>query len=492
VQQAFRFWGYGCPTYDALVGAGGYLRPHAAATVPVFGYVQLEPCLLKHAGPLIPLCESGWWSWLVASRLASLDDGRPVATLRMPDGSQRPIVSLNDDGAWCFGFDVDATLAFMQNEAYSAPRPPGYLRWPIAPHRLPSAVRKGALHALRLVRAVRRARAALFPAHCLDPAVDVWRWIIRGLVEAETADRGVALWPAGKQYAVVLTHDIDTEYSLRHPETLQLFSEIEARHGLRSAWMVVSSLLERGTEVLDRLHAAGHEIGFHDACHDHRLAFLPPEEMAVRLAEIEPLSRRYGTVGFRSPNYLHTPSLFAALGGRVRYDMTLRNFASLLSGTAVTHEGCSTSMPFFFEGTDVVEIPNTVPEDVTLELDGHGPSQAVAEQVRVVEGIRARQGVVNVITHPEPYLSARPRWVDAYRRLVDHLAGDEQAWIVCPATLCRHWRRRRLAIDRLWGSSSPPRSGCAPAAEPVNPCLAQHTNLALVGPDAHQAGVAAG
>lgn len=448
MRDVFRFWGFSRALYDHVVNDHRILGvADGSQARALFGRVHAQAELLEHSGPLVDLCAPGWFTWL-ALDTQDQPHGEPLAWLRTDDGTAYPIVTRNERGGFRFWFDVDRTIRFIENEEYCRHRKPWYVSLGINPDRLPGWMRHLALRTLQRLAGRRRSGDPSFPAHPFDPAADIWRHMLRSLVQKHTDARVIPFWPDGKQYAVILNHDIDTSYCFRRPAVLHAFRDAEEGLGLRSAWMVVTKLLPAGRSALDKLFEAGHEIGFHDTRHDHQLAFLPVPQIQQRFDEAEELKRRYFATGFRSPNYLRTPALYDTLNGRWQYDMSMHPVVPAGSGSA--GEGCSTSFPFFIGHTDVLEIPTTVPEDVLLELNGCDPDEALRRQVAAIEHIRRRGGVANILTHPEPLLSARPEWIEVYRRLLAFVVRDPAAWIVRPGDLNRHWRTRQAQITRHW------------------------------------------
>jgi polysaccharide deacetylase len=114
--------------------------------------------------------------------------------------------------------------------------------------------------ALRRVRA-RRVRRR----HSLEGRFP--RWPIEPVL-VERARPVPDLWPDGHRFAYVLTHDVEGPRGLERIEPLL---EIEARHGMRSAWFLVGSDYPVEPALLERLRAAGCEVGLHGLHHDGRL-----------------------------------------------------------------------------------------------------------------------------------------------------------------------------------------------------------------------------
>lgn len=453
--ETFRYWGFTREQWQRTVVDQHAIIPVRPSLNPraVFGRMTIARDFLHLTGPLQSQCEQGWWSWVVLCDQPS-SRANVVAKLTEKDGAEHVLLSRPTSDVMQFHCDVDTTIADIEQEKYHRHDPPGYLRFGITPEHLPARMRMAALRTLATIRRFRRPLENVFPSSPLDPSVAVWRHIVRSIVGPDGTEQCQPMWPGSKKYCVVFTHDIDTPYCLRNHRVLGRFRRIEESAGARSAWMIVASLLKEHAGPIDELCSEGHEIGFHDLVHDHRIAFLPLKKMSRRLGSVEQLRERYRTVGFRSPNYLHTPALFEGLSGLVEYDMSMHACLSLLSGTRRTHVGCATAMPFFVGNSNVLEIPNTVPEDVSLEMEGLTPAQAVEHQWRIIQGIKQRGEVANIITHPEPMLSAREPWLRAYAELVSRLAADDDAWITRPCDLNQYWRSRTADISKQFVSET--------------------------------------
>jgi len=57
-------------------------------------------------------------------------------------------------------------------------------------------------------------------------------------------------WPHGKNFAFVITHDVETEKGLRNIERI---CEIERRYGFRSSWNFVPERYSVDSRLLERL-----------------------------------------------------------------------------------------------------------------------------------------------------------------------------------------------------------------------------------------------
>ncbi len=456
MRGVFQFWGYGRDAWERLTGDEGTIIPATAGEThrTTFGR-------LRFTGPARDL---------LADFADAIDPG-PHAFIRFPEpsvaaGSDTAVVRLETDGGemlpllslvdgrWRFYFDVDETIEYVQQERYFETRPPIYVRLGVAPESLPAAARKAAMMAFGVSRAlIRKVKyPAPFPRPYKDFSVDVWRFLVRAIVDQSPGDvpAGVALWPDGKDYAVVLNHDVDTTWGLDNADGIAAFRAIEESLGLRSAWMVVAELDQAGASSFRDLAQAGHEIGCHGVRHDHDTAYLPPARIRARLEEARPFLDAYDCVGFRAPSYHRSEALYAALDSVLDYDMSMHDCFENANSQAPSFEGCATCFPFRLTDTRVLQIPTTVAEDFVLEMAGQDALQARQTQGAIVADIRRRRGVANILTHPEPQLSARRPWIDCYRGLLEDLATDQSAWFALPRDVCRWWNQRMTEIDATW------------------------------------------
>jgi glycosyltransferase involved in cell wall biosynthesis len=122
-------------------------------------------------------------------------------------------------------------------------------------------------------------------------------------------------WPEGKQFALVLTHDVEGNLGLGKCDRL---IELEKELGFRSSFNLIPEGEYRVTDDLraDFL-ARGCEVGVHDLYHDGKL-FLREHEFATNAVRINHYLREWGAAGFRSGFMLHNLDWLHQLN--VQYD----------------------------------------------------------------------------------------------------------------------------------------------------------------------------
>ena len=76
-------------------------------------------------------------------------------------------------------------------------------------------------------------------------------------------------WPDGKQFALVFTHDVESDAGVANMKNL---AELEIRHGFRSSFnLIPEGSYEDPIQLREWLQRRGFEIGVHDLNHDGRL-----------------------------------------------------------------------------------------------------------------------------------------------------------------------------------------------------------------------------
>ena len=365
---------------------------------------------------------------------ARLGSGHWRAVQPILDAEGRTVASVWQDvqGNVFLPFDPEEAMSSLWSERYKRL---GLARWT-------TAVRGGMVkgyYALRplMPRAVqirlRQGYAAHvelpdFPAwpaeHCLH---DLYDWLFD--LVAGVAGQPVPYlnpWPAGKDYALLLTHDVETALGRDNIEELRA---PERERGFRSSWNFVPERYDTPDALVRSLQDEGCEIGVHGLRHDgHDMG--SRRQLRKRLPAIRRYADRWGAVGFRSPATQRIWKLMPTLG--FDYDSTYCDTAP--------HEpepgGSCTYLPFFNE--HLVELPMTLPMDHTLfEILGHTDGQVWHDKA---DQLQRRGGMLNILAHPD-YVSC-PGLLEAWDAFLDRFVGDESVWQALPMDVSAWWRRR--------------------------------------------------
>lgn len=193
--------------------------------------------------------------------------------------------------------------------------------------------------------------------------------ILRG---AEQPPEGWPGWPEGKEFALVLTHDVE---GVRGLENLQAVVDLELSLGFRSAVNLVPEGEYAVPKALVRgLQGQGIEVGVHDLRHDGKL-YRSRQDFSRHAARINRYLKEWGAVGFRSGFMLHNLSWLRELN--VLYDASTFDTDPF----EPQPDGVGTIFPFWVprhgSGTGgrqsgdregYLELPYTLPQDSTLFL----------------------------------------------------------------------------------------------------------------------------
>jgi hypothetical protein len=357
---------------------------------------------------------------------------RGVRDLSSPGGARLGSIWRDESGNVFLPFDPDEVIESFWSERYlRAASGKGklgrrralmlayYRLRPFLPRRLQIWLRR------RFARLQARSAFPRWPAETsLHDFVDLM-FAILSTVAGGPVPR-MAAWPAGYQWALVLTHDVEEAPGLAAMDPVL---ELERRHEVRSSWNLVPKRYAVSDECVHRLVERGFEVGVHGVCHDGR----DLESLATwkrRLPEIHQAAERWGAVGFRSAA-LHREWDWIRLHG-LDYDSSCPDTDPF----EPQHGGCCTWLPFF--NGEVVELPLTLPQDHTLfVILRHRDGSAWSDKA---EFLRARGGLAMIDTHPD-YLIDETIFA-AYAAFLDQFSRDPTAWKALPREVSAWWRRR--------------------------------------------------
>lgn len=236
------------------------------------------------------------------------------------------------------------------------------------------------------------------------------------------------IWPEGRRFAVVLTHDVETTRGLA---MIDQVVGIEESLGFRSSWNFVPQAYRVDKSVLSGLEQKGFEVGVHGLNHDGRL-YSSRREFARRRMEISSTLKEWNATGFRSPQVHRNLRWLQDL--EIEYDSSCFDVDPLQPMPG----GCGSIWPF--EVGRFVEIPYTLPQDHVLYFVLKEKTNDIWK--RKTEWLIEHSGMVCLITHPD-YL-AQPGMMDLYRDFLEYLRALSGAWNVLPGELARYWRQREV------------------------------------------------
>ena len=220
-------------------------------------------------------------------------------------------------------------------------------------------------------------------------------------------------WPDGKQFALVLTHDVEGKEGLAKCRELM---RLEQELGFRSSFnFIPEGNYKVPSELRDELTTNGFEVGIHDLKHDGRL-FVSRRRFSRKATRINRYLRDWNATGFRSGFMLHKLDWLHELD--IQYDAstfdtdpfepqpegrhTIFPFwvpAPVVRRSGVTPHEANVKAPTSVPRAGYVELPYTLPQDFTLFLLLR--EQTVNIWLQKVDWIARHGGMALVNVHPD-------------------------------------------------------------------------------------------
>jgi len=167
-------------------------------------------------------------------------------------------------------------------------------------------------------------------------------------------------WPEGKDFALVLTHDV--EWRNGHDKCRQLL-RMEKELGFISSFNFVPERYKVDKELLYFIMSEGFEVGIHGLNHDGKL-FQNKKIFSERAKKINQYLREWNVVGFRAPAMHHNLEWIGELD--IEYDLSTFDTDPF----EPQPDGVGTIYPFLVERKNgqsgYVELPYTLDQDFTL------------------------------------------------------------------------------------------------------------------------------
>jgi hypothetical protein len=203
-------------------------------------------------------------------------------------------------------------------------------------------------------------------------------------------------WPDGKQFALIFTHDVESEWGLAKARQL---AELEMSHGFRSSFnFIPEGSYADPLELRKWLETNGFEVGVHDLNHDGHL-YESRESFSEKAKSINGYLGKWGAVGFRSGFMLRQLDWLHDLD--VLYDASTFDTDPF----EPQPDGSHTIFPFHVRpapgvrGRGYVELSYTLPQDSTLFLLLREKTPVIWK--RKLDWIARHGGLALVNIHPD-------------------------------------------------------------------------------------------
>ena len=264
---------------------------------------------------------------------------------------------------------------------------------------------------------------------------DVWPI----LEKAGRPPEGWSGWPDQKQFALVLTHDVDTSSG---QEQCRRLMGIEENLGFRSAFNFVPERYQVSAELRRQLLDRGFEVGVHGLNHDGKL-YASRKTFQERAVKINRYLKEWGAVGFRSPAMHHNLDWIRDLN--IEYDCSTFDTDPF----EPQPDGVGTIFPFWYENNSsprgFVEMPYTLVQDFTLLILMQEETTDVWQ--KKLDWIVKKGGMALLNTHPDYMnfgggeLGIEEYPVEYYQRFLEYINKklNGRYWHVLPQELARFW-----------------------------------------------------
>lgn len=238
-------------------------------------------------------------------------------------------------------------------------------------------------------------------------------------------------WPEGKQFAFVITHDIESADGQRLTPVL---ADLEESLGFYSTFNFVPERYPLDFGLIKDLKRRGFEIGVHGLKHDGKL-FQSYETFSGRAIRINHYLQNFQSVGFRSP-YTHRNLEWMQLLN-LDYDLSCFDtdpYEPMPGGTM-------SIWPFHIGR--FLELPYTLPQDSTLfNILGEKSPRIWSQKTAF---LRENHGMALMLVHPD--YSAEGVARQCYAEFLQEIEAMGGYWHALPREVASWWRQRSTQGD---------------------------------------------
>ena len=246
-------------------------------------------------------------------------------------------------------------------------------------------------------------------------------------------------WPEGKQFALVLTHDVETT---RGVERCRQLIELEKKLGFRSSLNFVANDYITPSGLRNYIIAQGFEVGLHGLNHAIN-PFKSRKIFQKQAIEINRYLKEWGIAGFRAPCMRHNLEWICNLN--IEYDCSTFDTDPF----EPQPDGLKTIFPLWVRGNPsergYVELPYTLPQDFTLFILMEERNIRIWKQK--LDWIAEHGGMALVNTHPD-YMNFNDNKMGIeeypasyYAELLKYVISTygDRYWNPLPREIARFW-----------------------------------------------------
>ena len=211
--------------------------------------------------------------------------------------------------------------------------------------------------------------------------------------EVEIHPPGWQGWPDDKEFALILTHDVEGNSGQKKCYKL---ADLEMQLGFRSSFNFVAEDYHQDETLKRFLMDNGFEIGLHGLVHSGNL-FRTKAVFSRQLPKIKKYLKDWKAVGFRAPSMYHNLEWIHEFG--IEYDSSTFDTDPF----EPQPDGAGTIFPFLVNNKHgeggYVELPYTLPQDFTIFILKQEKDNRIWQQK--LDWIAHRKGMALIITHPD-------------------------------------------------------------------------------------------
>lgn len=253
--------------------------------------------------------------------------------------------------------------------------------------------------------------------------------------------RGFPGWPQKKRFALVLTHDVETQKG--QDRCINLMNLEKSLHFI-SSFNFVPERYKVNPELRNILAKHGFEIGVHGLRHNGEL-FASKSAFDKLSPKVNNYLNEWNAVGFRAPSMISNLAWINDLN--IEYDSSTFDTDPF----EPTEQGVATIFPFYFQkeafGKGYIELPYTLPQDFTLFILLREKNLSIWKEK--VRWIADHGGMVLLDAHPD-YMnfSDKPAGreeypASLYKEFLEHIQKEYAGkyWNVLPREIARFWKK---------------------------------------------------
>jgi hypothetical protein len=254
-------------------------------------------------------------------------------------------------------------------------------------------------------------------------------------------------WPHDRQFAFILTHDIE---SRRGVERCLRLAGAERELGFCSSFNFIPEKYACPKGVCDELRGNNFEVGVHDLKHNGSL-FKSEKTFRAGVKAVNGYLKAWNAVGFRSGSMYHNLEWLHHMD--IEYDASTFDTDPF----EPQPDGVGTIFPFWVGNpageSGYVELPYTLPQDITVFVLLREEDTRIWREK--LDWIAQRRGMVLFVTHPD-YMCwpGDQRGVDEYpfelyRGFLKYVKDKyhDKYWNALPRDLARYWKGCMVGTD---------------------------------------------